>query len=66
MRRSELSSSALEEVALECAFVHQDSQQTESVFGIIVLRSKILPGKVEPTECVISSVIMMPEDSRNS
>ena len=47
MRRSELSGSALEEVALECAFVHQDSQQKESAFGIIGPRSKILPGEVD-------------------
>ena len=66
MRPSELSGNTLEDVAPECVFVHQDSQQKESAFGIIGPRSKILPGKVEPTECVISSVIMMPEDSRNS
>ncbi len=66
MRPNELSGSALEDVAPECVFVHQKRQQTESAFGIIVPRPKILPGKVEPTECVISSVIMKPEDSRNS
>jgi len=45
VRPNELSGSALEDVAPECVFVHQKRQQTESAFGIIVPRPKILPGK---------------------